>query len=214
MIRRIMLADDHILVRKAIRQLIEADINMEVVCEADNGVECIEKLRNLKRGFFEIDLLLLDVDMPGKNGIEVLQEIRNLKLDIKVLILTGHSEWNYFSQAAAMGVEGYLLKNAEPSMLKKAIEIILNGGTYIPYDRIEAWNRQQNTNNAGYSFLTKRELEILAQVARGMLNKEIADALHITERTVKNHLSNLFKKIDVCDRTQAAVFAIRNGIVE
>lgn len=215
---KIMLADDHILVRKGIRQLLEADRNMEVICEADNGAECIEKLKNLKNKFVKMDLLLLDVDMPGKNGIEVLREIKNANLNIKVLILTGHSERKYFSEAVELGVDGYLLKNTEPSTLIKAIGIILDGGTYIPVEQMNAsYNApygQQDAGNVRRFSLTKRESEILVQVAGGMLNKEIADSLHISERTVKNHLSSLFKKIDVCDRTQAAVFAIRNGIVK
>ena len=186
---RIMLADDHILVREGIKCLLECDRNVEVIAEADDGLECLQKLE-----FTKPDILLLDLSMPNMNGIEVLRELRK-----------------------SNGADGYILKDSDINELKQAINIILKGESYIQSsllpildsDMVESKDEKEKLES-----LTKREMEILKRIADGMLNKEIAVCLNISERTVKNHISNIFKKIDVSDRTQAAVFAIKNHIVK
>lgn len=209
---KVMIADDHILMREGIRQLLEFDGSIEVISEANDGVECLEQLETIHP-----DVLLLDINMPKKNGIEVLQEIKQKKIDVKVLILTVHEEVEYLSKAVDIGVNGYILKDSESAELKKAIQTVFNGESYIQPKLIPALNRKliaQDIDKEKIESLTSRELEVLIQVANGMFNKEIANSLNISERTVKNHISNIFKKIDVSDRTQAAVFAIKNDIIK
>ena len=209
---KVMLADDHILMREGIRQLLEFDGSISVIAEASDGEECIEKLLKSKP-----EVLLLDINMPKKNGIEVLEEIKSRNINVKVLILTVHNETEYLLKAVDIGVDGYILKDSESAELKKAINAVLSGENYIQPSLIPALNNRlisRDIDKDKIDSLTKRELEVLIQVANGMFNKEIATSLDISERTVKNHISNIFKKIDVSDRTQAAVFAIKNDLIK
>lgn len=209
---KVMLADDHILMREGIRQLLEFDGSIEVIEEANDGNECIEKLKKSHP-----DVLLLDINMPKKNGIEVLKEIKDLDIKVKVLILTVHNETEYLLKAVDIGVDGYILKDSESAELKKAISTVISGESYIQPSLIPSLNSRlviRDIDKDKIDSLTKREQEVLIQVANGMFNKEIAILLNISERTVKNHISNIFKKIDVSDRTQAAVFAIKNNLVQ
>ena len=209
---KVMLADDHVLIREGIRQLLEFDGAIEVIDEANDGNECLEKLNKVKP-----DILLLDINMPKKNGIEVLEEIKNNNMNVKVLILTVHNEVEYLLKAVDIGVDGYILKDTESNELKKAIISIVNGESYIQPNLIPALNSKlvsRDKDKDKIDSLTNSEIEVLICVANGMFNREIADELSISERTVKNHVTNIFKKIDVADRTQAAVFAIKNDIIK
>lgn len=207
----VMLADDHVLIREGIKQLLEFDGSMKVIAEASDGIECLEKLKNVKP-----DILLLDINMPNMNGIDVLKELKEKNDPLKVLILTVHSEVEYLVKAVDIGANGYILKDSGSAELKQAINAVIDEGSYIQPNLIPALNSRlinRDMDREKLVSLTKREVEILTQVACGMFNKEIAVNLNISERTVKNHISNIFKKIDASDRTQAAVFAIRNNIV-
>lgn len=209
---KVMLADDHILMREGIKKLLEFDGSIEVIEQASDGLECLQKLENINP-----DILLLDINMPKMNGIEVLEELKEKDSPLKVLILTVHSEVEYLVKAVDIGANGYILKDSGSEELKRAIDTVINNDTYIQPSLIPALNSRlinRDVDKEKLKLLTKREIEILAQVASGMFNKEIAINLDISERTVKNHISNIFKKIDVSDRTQAAVFAIRNNIVK
>jgi DNA-binding NarL/FixJ family response regulator len=209
---KIVLADDHILIREGIRKLLEFDGSMKVIAEAGDGVECLKILKTVKP-----DILLLDINMPKMNGIDVLDEMRAQKSDIKVLILTVHNEVDYLLKAIELGAEGYILKDTGFEELKKAINIIADGETYIQPRLIPTLNSRlikYNIDKEKIDKLTNREREILAQIAEGLLNKEIASNLNISERTIKNHISSVFKKLEVSDRTQAAVFAIKNNMVK
>ena len=207
----VMLADDHVLIREGIKQLLEFDGSMKVIAEASDGIECLEKLKNVKP-----DILLLDINMPNMNGIDVLKELKEKNDPLKVLILTVHSEVEYLVKAVDIGANGYILKDSGSAELKQAINAVIDEGSYIQPNLIPALNSRlinRDMDREKLASLTKREVEILTQVACGMFNKEIAVNLNISEITVKNHISNIFKKIDASDRTQAAVFAIRNNIV-
>ncbi len=210
---KVMLADDHILLREGIKKLLEVDGSIEVIEQASDGFECLDKLQNVTP-----DILLLDINMPKMNGIEVLEELKVKKNPLKVLVLTVHSEVEYLVKAVDIGANGYILKDSGSAELKLAIEtIVKEDENYIQPSLIPSLNSRlinRDIDKEKLETLTKRELEILAQVSSGMFNKEIAVNLNISERTVKNHISNIFKKIDVSDRTQAAVFAIRNNIVK
>lgn len=208
----VMIVDDHSLIREGLKQLLEFDGTIKVVGEASNGIECLEKIT-----ICNPDVLLLDINMPEMNGIEVLKKMKADGTQIKVLILTVHNEMDYLMKAVDIGVDGYILKDSESSELKKAIRAVKDGENYIQPSLIPALNSQlvnRDFDKDLISSLTNRELEVLVQVANGMFNKEIATNLNISERTVKNHISNIFKKIDVSDRTQAAVFAIKNNIIK
>lgn len=209
---KIMIADDHILMREGIKQLLEFDGTIEVIAEASSGVECLEKIFTINP-----DVLLLDINMPEKNGLDVLREMKRRGLNIKTLILTVHNELEYLVSAVDSGADGYIMKDAESSELKKAILLILKGEKYIQPSLIPALNSRlanRDIDQDKLFELTKREREVLVHIANGLSNKEIAISLDISERTVKNHIFNIFKKIEVSDRTQAAVFAIKNNLIK
>ena len=209
---KIMIADDHSMVREGLKSLLELDGDIQVIEEAVDGEDCLEKLKTCKP-----DVLLLDINMPKKNGLEVLQCINKSNLKVKVLVLTVHNEVEYLIKAVDIGVDGYILKDSESAELKKAIFAITKGENYIQPDLIPALNSkmiEKNSDKDKIDSLTKREFEVLKLLAVGMYNKEIAEKLNISERTVKNHVSNIFKKLKVTDRTQAAVFTIRNNLIK
>ena len=208
----VVIADDHKMVREGIRQLLEFDGKIKVIGEAGNGLECLELLKKDLP-----NVLLLDINMPEMNGLDVLQHIRKNKIKVKVIILTVHNEIEYLLKANDLNVDGYILKDSESEILKNAIYSVNNGENYIQPELIPLLNYtmiHKDIDKEKIDSLTKREIEVLKSISAGLLNKEIAINLGISERTVKNHISNIFKKIDVADRTQAAVFAIKNNIVK
>ena len=209
---KVIIADDHVLIREGIKQILEFDGKIEVVAEAADGIECLQILRKVKT-----DLLLLDINMPNMDGIQVLEQLKKNKIKVKVLILTIHNEVEYLLKAVDIGVDGYIMKDAESAELKKAINSIVAGESYIQPSLIPSLNSRlvnRDVDQEKIKSLTKRELQVLIQVADGKFNKEIAANLKISERTVKNHMSNILKKIDASDRTQAAVFAIKNNLIQ
>ena len=208
---KIMITDDHSMIREGLKNLLELDGDIEVIAEAIDGEDCLEKLETVKP-----DVLLLDINMPKMNGLEVLKNLKARKSKIKVLVLTVHNEIEYLLKAVDIGVNGYVLKDSESLELKKAIFALVEGETYIQPSLIPALNSkmiEKNEDEVKIDSLTRRELEVLKLLAVGMYNKEVAEKLNISERTVKNHVSNIFKKLEVTDRTQAAVFAIRNNLI-
>lgn len=207
----IIIADDHMMIREGLKQLLELDGTMKVIAEANDGEECL----NLLNKKIHPDILLLDINMPKKNGIEVLEYIKQNKIPVKVLILTVHNEVEYLLKAVEIGIDGYLLKDSSYDELKEAIDVIISGNTYIQPSLLPALNESMEDyalDKEKIECLTKRELDVLRLISEGCSNKKISDELTISERTVKNHISHIFRKIDVEDRTQAAVFAIRNKI--
>lgn len=207
----IIIADDYMMIREGLKQLLELDGTMKVIAEANDGEECL----NLLNKKIHPDILLLDINMPKKNGIEVLEYIKQNKIPVKVLILTVHNEVEYLLKAVDIGIDGYLLKDSSYDELKEAIDVIISGNTYIQPSLLPALNESMEDyalDKEKIEWLTKRELDVLRLISKGCSNKKISDELTISERTVKNHISHIFRKIDVEDRTQAAVFAIRNKI--
>lgn len=208
----IMIADDHSMIREGLKQLLELDGDIKVIAEANNGKDCLEKLNT-----YHPDVLLLDINMPEMNGLQVLEILKERKSDIKVLVLTVHNEVEYLLKAVEIGISGYMLKDSNSSELKNAIFSIIEGEDYIQPSLIPMLNSkllEMDSDKVKLDLLTRREYEVLKLLTEGMFNKEIAMKLNISERTVKNHVSNIFKKIEVTDRTQAAVFAIRCNIVD
>lgn len=207
----IIIADDHMMIREGLKQLLELDGTMKVIAEANDGEECL----NLLNKKIHPDILLLDINMPKKNGIEVLEYIKQNKIPVKVLILTVHNEVEYLLKAVDIGIDGYLLKDSSYDELKEAIDVVISGNTYIQPSLLPTLNESMEDyalDKEKIECLTKRELDVLRLISEGCSNKKISDELTISERTVKNHISHIFRKINVEDRTQAAVFAIRNKI--
>lgn len=209
---KVILADDHSMIREGLKQLLEINGDIQVVGEASDGLECVSLVKKVKA-----DVLLLDINMPGLNGLQVLEKIGKTQSAMKVLILTVHNEMEYLIKAIDIGVDGYLLKDAGSAELKKAIFSIYQGEKYIQPELTPLLNQklvEKESDLDKLHSLTKREVQILKLIAEGLFNKEIGDRLNISERTVKNHVFNLFRKIGAADRTQAAVFAIRNNVVD
>ncbi len=208
---KVLIADDHSMVREGLKQLIELEDDIEVIAQAGDGKETIKKIFE-----FEPDIVLLDINMPIMNGLEVLEELKKMNKEVNVLLLTIHNEVEYLYRAVEIGVEGYVLKDSESDVLIKAIRSIHSGESYIQPNMASLLFKKINGEldyQVRHHKLTRRETEVLKLITLGSLNKEIADELCISEKTVKNHVSNIFKKIEVSDRTQAAVYAIKNNIV-
>ena len=209
---KIVIADDHSMIREGLKQLLELDGEIQVIGEAGNGEECLRLIKNSNP-----HVVLLDINMPVMNGLKMLEVLRkSSNKNQRVLILTIHNEVEYLMKAMEIGIEGYVLKDAESSVLKKAIYTVHSGEKYFDFSMVPLLNEKltQENSKSDDEKLTRREIEVLKLLAEGLFNKEIAYKLSISEKTVKNHVSNIFKKIGVSDRTQAAVYAIKNNIVE
>ena len=211
----VLIADDHSMIREGLKQLLELDGDIKVIGEAGNGEVCLRLIDSLRP-----DVVLLDINMPEMNGLEVLEKLRGRGSKQKVLILTIHNEIEYLMKAIEIGVSGYLLKDSESAILKKAIYAVYSGENYIDATMTHLLKEQrylkdlQREARSKDKLLSTREIEVLCALAEGLYNKEIASKLQISEKTVKNHVSNIFKKIGVSDRTQAAVYAIRHKFVD
>ncbi|NLY67220.1 MAG: response regulator transcription factor [Tissierellia bacterium] len=209
----VMISDDHALMREGLKQLLELEKDIEVVCQAKDGHETIEKVLN-----YQPDVLLLDINMPNLNGIDALRRIRDLGVDTKVIILTIHDDKEYLLETMKMGADGYVLKDSDANSLIKAIKDVKQGKTYIqPSIATMLKEEISSKDEADKSLrkiksLTNREYEVLSLIAEGLNNKDIAKKLYISEKTVKNHVSSIFKKLEVNDRIQAAIFAFKNNI--
>ena len=209
---KIMITDDHSMIREGLKNLLELEGDIEVIAEAEDGEDCLNKLLTVKP-----DVLLLDINMPKLNGLEVLKKLKERKSKVKVLVLTVNNETEYLMKAVEIGINGYVLKDSESSELKKAIYAIYDGENYIQPSLIPSLNSkmiEKNEDEIKIDSLTKRELQVLKELAVGKFNRDIAKEMEISERTVKNHISSIFKKLDVTDRTQAAVFAIKNDLIK
>ena len=202
---RVFLADDHMMVREGLKQLLELNDEIEVIGEAGDGYECLNLVNKTNP-----DVVLLDINMPNLDGLKVLQIMREQKMQNKVIFLTIHKEVDYLVQAMDYGCDGYILKDSDFATLVEAIETVYEGKTYIE----PSLTNLLNANLAERDVMQDKINELTKLLANGMFNKEIAATLNISERTVKNHVSNIFKKIMVSDRTQAAVFAIKNNLVK
>jgi len=216
---RILIADDHPLLRQGIRNFLSLEPDFEIVGEAADGEEAVTQAIALRP-----DLLLLDINMPKATGIEVAAKLRELCPEIRILALTIHDDENYMMKMIQSGAAGYLLKDVEPSMMVQAIRRVHAGESYVEPSLTKKLFRGITSQEAqklappppgtlDSDRLSVREIEVLRLVGKGMSNAEIARELFLSEKTVKNHLTNIFRKIQVTDRTQAVLFAIKHKIV-
>lgn len=210
----LLIADDHKLVREGLKQLLELEGDISVIDQAGNGKEAIEKTLEYKP-----DILLLDINMPEVNGIDVLRRLKDMGVNTRIIMLTIHDDKEYIFETIKIGADGYMIKDSDADTLIKAIREVKKGSTYIQpsiaklvAEGLNGKDEETIDRINKIRSLTKREYEVLTLIAEGLNNKDIADKLFISEKTVKNHVSSIFKKIGVNDRIQAAIFAFKNNI--
>ena len=208
---RILITDDHAIVREGLRALIGGKPDMELAGEAADGEEAILKARSLQP-----DVILMDLVMPRKNGIEAIEEIKRQDPDARILVLTSFAEDDQVLSAIKAGALGYLLKDSSPQELIEAIRCVYRGESSlhpaVARKLILGFGHKQNAR-LGVRALTEREMEVLKLVARGLPNHTVAEQLHIGEGTVRFHVSNILSKLQLENRTQAVLYALREGLV-
>ncbi|MEV7523702.1 response regulator transcription factor [Streptomyces sp. NPDC091371] len=209
---RILLVDDHQVVRRGLRTFLEVQEDIEVVGEASDGEEGIARAEELRP-----HVILMDVKMPGTDGIEALRRLRELENPARVLIVTSFTEQRTAIPALRAGAAGYVYKDIDPDALAGAIRSVHAGHVLLQPEVAQALLSQEEQQPAGAGrpgSLTDREREVLGLIADGRSNREIARALVLSEKTVKTHVSNILMKLDLADRTQAALWAVRHGLAE
>ncbi|WNE95781.1 response regulator transcription factor [Streptomyces luomodiensis] len=206
---RVLLVDDHQVVRRGLRTFLEVQDDIEVVGEASDGEEGIARAEELRP-----DVVLMDVKMPGLDGIEALRTLRDLDNPARVLVVTSFTEKRTVVPALRAGASGYVYKDVDPEALARAIRSVHSGHVLLQPDvALALLSQEENGGGQGRGgSLTEREREVLALIADGRSNREIARALVLSEKTVKTHVSNILMKLDLADRTQAALWAVRHGI--
>lgn len=221
----IIIIDDHQLFREGVKRILDFESSFEVVAEGDDGSEAmglVEKYRP--------DVVIMDINMPTMNGVEATKVLINRYPDTKVIILSIHDDENYVQHALRTGAQGYLLKEMDADALIEAVRVVADGGSYlhpkVTHNLVKEYRRLAAEENTGHDMvqapeirrplhlLTRRECEVLQLLADGQSNRSIGESLYISEKTVKNHVSNILQKMNVNDRTQAVVLAIKNGWVE
>lgn len=232
---KLILADDHQLFREGLKRIINMEDDMEVIGEASDGIQIVELCNELHS---EVDVVLMDINMPVENGVMATERLKLIFPDIKVIILSIHDDESYVFETLRKGASGYLLKDMEAESLLNAVRSVVNGYAYIhPKVTGKLINQLRRmtylddkgvvnssvqspaaNNSLKFSYiptspLTKREAEVLHLMSEGKSNKSIGEYLFISEKTVKNHVSSILQKMDVDDRTQAVIIAIKNGWV-
>ena len=217
---KILIADDHALLRQGIKRVLNFEDDLEVVGEASEGQEALSRTLVLQP-----DVLLIDLNMPGLSGIEVTKQLVAARVKTRIIALTVHDSDRYVLEMLRNGALGYILKDVEPTMLIKAIHVVANGGTFV-YPKlaerifgglsdgadVKAKAREMWRDGRG-DRLTAREMDVLACIAKGFSNQDIAKALGLSEKTVKNHMTRVLRKLKVEDRTQALVYVLKNKII-
>jgi len=212
---KLLIVDDHPFFRQGISLFLEDRDEIELKSEADNGKIALTTLKQDSN----FDVVLMDIKMPEMDGIETTKEIKDNYPELKVLVLTSFNSWDKVYEALKAGADGYVMKDSQPEELVAAIKAVHTGGVYYGADVAEQLlarvnHKEDNTQNEELiEPLTDRELEVLALLGRGLSNQEIADELVVSIKTVKTHVSNILGKLEVDSRTQAAVFAIRKGLI-
>lgn len=206
---KLLLVEDHHIVRRGLVFFLKTREEFEIVGEAENGEEALTFVRTKRP-----DVVLMDLSMPKMDGIEATKRIKQYDETIKILILSSFSEQDYVLPALEAGADGYQLKEVQPEQLVASIIAIHQGNAnFHPKVTPALLGRSVVKKENPFSMLTKREQEVLHEIAKGRSNKEIAAVLHITEQTVKTHVSNVLAKLEVDDRTQAALYAVKYGVI-
>ena len=214
---RVLICDDQAIVCEGLQVILESDAAIQVVGIAHDGAEALEKVAALKP-----DLVLMDLKMPGMNGIQATRQLRTLYPETKVLVLTTYDADEWVFDAIRSGASGYLLKNTAPAALLAAVKGTAEGKTHVDPDvagklfahvtRAEGYTSSKGSDEI--ESLSEREREVLQLIAKGLNNRQISEQLFLSEGTVRNYVSSIFSKLNVTDRTQAALIAVRFGLIE
>jgi two-component system, NarL family, response regulator DegU len=221
----IIIIDDHQLFREGVKRILDFESSFDVVAEGDDGSEAMDLVETHKP-----DVVIMDINMPTMNGVEATKMLVNRYPETKVIILSIHDDENYVQHALKTGAQGYLLKEMDADALIDAVRVVAEGGSYlhpkVTHNLVKEYRRLAAEEGADRDsvhtieirrplhLLTRRECEVLQLLADGKSNRAIGETLYISEKTVKNHVSNILQKMNVNDRTQAVVLAIKNGWVE
>lgn len=220
---KIIIIDDHQLFREGVKRILDFEDTFEVVAEGDDGTDVVSLYeRN------QPDVVLMDINMPEKNGVEATADLIAEYPDAKVMMLSIHDDESYVTHALKSGALGYMLKEMDADEIVEAIKVVSKGGSYlhpkVTKNLVAEFRRLSEHENKGnfhqteirrpFHLLTKRECEVLQLLTDGQSNRTIGETLYISEKTVKNHVSSILQKMNVNDRTQAVVTAIKNGWVE
>lgn len=220
---KIIIVDDHQLFREGVKRILDFEDSFEVVAEGDDGVNIVSLYAKSMP-----DVVLMDINMPGKNGVEATADLLVEFPNAKVMMLSIHDDESYVTHALKSGALGYMLKEMDADEIVEAIKVVANGGSYlhpkVTKNLVAEFRRLSEHENKGnfhqteirrpFHLLTKRECEVLQLLTDGQSNRTIGETLYISEKTVKNHVSSILQKMNVNDRTQAVVTAIKNGWVE
>ncbi|SOD58157.1 two component transcriptional regulator, LuxR family [Streptomyces zhaozhouensis] len=206
---RVLIVDDHQVVRRGLRTFLEVQDDIEVVGEAADGAAGVAAAAELRP-----DVILMDVKMPGTDGVEALGRLRERGSDARVLVVTSFTERRTVVPALRAGAAGYVHKDIDPDALAGAIRSVHAGHVLLQPEVAGALLSGEGGGGGRAGALTDREREVLALIARGRANREIARALVLSEKTVKTHVSNILMKLDLADRTQAALWAVRHGMAD
>ncbi|RDU37588.1 DNA-binding response regulator [Neobacillus piezotolerans] len=223
---KIVIIDDHQLFREGVKRILEFEKSFQVVAEGDDGTAALDLIRE-----HDPDVVIMDINMPTMNGVEATGRVMERYPEAKIIILSIHDDENYVMHALQTGARGYLLKEMDADALIEAVKVVASGGSYlhpkVTHNLVNEYRRlvgsgeesaaatlQQPEIRRPLHLLTRRECEVLQMLADGKSNRGIGEALYISEKTVKNHVSNILQKMNVNDRTQAVVVAIKNGWVE
>lgn len=208
---RVLIADDHDIIRKGLNSIIGFEEDLELVGEAENGEKVLKLL-----DIYDADVVLLDLNMPLLNGIEVIKKLKEQGNTVKIILLTIENSERILNEAINSGADGYVLKDSAGVEIVDAIRRVHNGEKYIDKTLVSALfeniKKKQGEANSKLSILSKRELEVLLEISRGYSNKEIGQKLYLSEKSVKNYATNLFRKLDVHDRVQATIIALGSTI--
>ncbi|AZV62134.1 response regulator [Peribacillus castrilensis] len=221
----IVIIDDHQLFREGVKRILDFESSFDVVAEGDDGSEAMDLVETHKP-----DVVIMDINMPNMNGVEATKMLVSRYPETKVIILSIHDDENYVQHALKTGAQGYLLKEMDADALIDAVRVVAEGGSYlhpkVTHNLVKEYRRLAAEEGADRDsvhtieirrplhLLTRRECEVLQLLADGKSNRAIGETLYISEKTVKNHVSNILQKMNVNDRTQAVVLAIKNGWVE
>jgi len=206
---RVLIVDDHVVVRKGIQMFLGIEPSVQVIGEAVDGQEAVHKAKSLKP-----DVILMDLVMPGRDGIEAIADIKHSIPHVKIIVLTTFQDEARVNAAIEAGADGYLLKDADGDELIQAIHTVRQGDMPLhPHVARHLVRGTAKYEEGGAGPLTKRQKEVLQLVARGLNNKSVAQDLNISEGTVKVHISNILSRLNVSCRTEAAVWAIRTGLI-
>jgi DNA-binding NarL/FixJ family response regulator len=208
---RIVIADDHAIVREGLKRIVGDVADMQVVDEAADGTQVMERVRDL-----EFDVLLMDLSMPGRSGMELIKQVKAEKPKLRILVLSMHQETQYAVRSIKSGANGYLTKETAPALLEQAIRKVASGGAYVSTEVAEqlALGAMPGSEKAPHEALSDREFQVLRMLVAGTSVTDIATQLHLSAKTVSTHKTNLMQKLGVPNQSELLRYALKHGLWE